>query len=137
MPASNFVEAQVLGHLFGDSTWAKPTALYLGALLATPEDDGGLVEVSATGYDRLRYDPSNTNWLLQADGSRINAAALAFAEPVNDWGTVKALGVFDADLASGGNLMTYQDLDDPKVIVGGGALLLFQPGALTWRMNDY
>ena len=63
--------------------------------------------------------------------------ALAFAEPVNDWGTVKALGVFDADLASGGNLMTYQDLDDPKVIVGGGALLLFQPGALTWRMNDY
>ena len=134
MPASDYIEARILGHIFGASTWTKPAALYIAALLATPEDDGGLVEVTASEYVRLQFDPSDTNWLLQTDGSRINAEALSFAEPVNDWGVVTAVGLFDA--ATGGNLLAYQDFDAPKEILAGGALLMFQPGALTWRMNN-
>ena len=135
MPASDYLESQILGHLFGAASWTKPGTLWIAALLATPEDDGGLVEVSAAEYARLRFDPSDENWLPQADGSRINAATLAFAEPANDWGLVKAVGLFDAE--NGGNLLPYQDLDEAKEVVAGGALLMFQPGALTWRMNNF
>lgn len=138
MPASEFLETQVLGHLFGESTWTKPAALYLAALLATPEDDGGLVEVDAVAsveYVRLQSDPSDSNWLLRADGSRINAAALSFAEPLTDWGTVKAIGLFSA--ATAGNLLAYQLLDEAKALTAGGPLLMFQPGALSWKMNNY
>lgn len=138
MPASEYLEIKVLGHLFGESTWTKPTALYLAALLATPEDVGGLVEVDAVSsveYIRLQYDPSGSNWLSQPDGSRINAAALSFAEPLTDWGTVKAIGLFDAAIV--GNLLAYQLLDEAKTLTAGGPLLMFQPGALSWKMNNY
>ncbi len=135
MPASDYLESQVLGHLFGASTWTKPTALWLAALTATPEDTGGLVEVGAAEYARLQSDPSDSNWLLQADGSRINAAALSFAEPTTDWGTVTAIALYDAE--TGGNLLAYQLLDDAKTLTAGGPLLMFQPGALGWKMNSY
>ena len=135
MPASDYMELQVLGHLFGETTWTKPTALYVAALTATPEDTGGMVEVSAAEYARLQYDPSDSNWLSQTDGSRINAAALSFAEPTTDWGTVTAVALFDAE--TGGNLMAYQLLDSAKTLTAGGPLLMFQPGALSWKMNNY
>ena len=141
MPASEYLEGQILGHLFRAATWAKPTVLWVGLLLATPEDSGGLVEVSAPEYLRIQRDPSEANWLVSASGEISNAEAIAFAEPDPeglDWSTtlnpVKALGLFDA--ATGGNLIAYTILDSAKVVTAGGPLLMFQPGALKWKMND-
>lgn len=141
MPASDYLEEQILGHLFRAATWSKPTAIWVGLLLATPEDSGGLVEVSAPEYLRIQRNPSDSNWLVSASGEISNADAIAFAEPDplgSDWSTalnpVKAVGLFDASTV--GNLWAYTLLDTPKVVTAGGPLLMFQPGALKWKMND-
>ena len=137
MPASEYLEGQILGHLFRAATWSKPTALWVGLLLATPEESGGAVEVSAPEYLRIQRDPSDSNWLVSASGEISNADAIAFAEPDaegDDWGPVKAVALFDAD--SGGNMLPYTLLDAPKLVTAGGPLLMFQPGALKWKMND-
>ncbi|MCK9172974.1 MAG: hypothetical protein RBR03_09135 [Desulfuromonas thiophila] len=134
MPAAESLETAMLGHLFGSSSWTKPATLYIAALITTPADVEGLVEVSAAEYARIQRDPSDANWLAQADNSRINAAAIEFADPLTDWGTVKAVGLFDS--ATSGNLLAWQDLDAAKAVTAGGAVLVFQPGALSWKMND-
>ncbi len=134
MPAAESLEFDVLTHQFRSGSWTKPTNLYVALLLATPEDEGGLVEVSVLEYLRQSTPPGDATWLLGADGSVSNAAAIAYAEPSVNWGLVKAVGLFDAP--TGGVLRAYQLLDDAKDVVAGGPLLLFQPGSLTWRMND-
>ena len=133
MPANNNLEAQILGHLFGASTWVKPTTLYVAALTATPADVGGFVEVAASEYSRQQLDPSDTNWLEQTDSSRINGAAITFADPLTDWGDVTAIAVF-AD-ATGGDPLAWGDLATPETVTAGGALLMIMPGQLSWKMN--
>jgi hypothetical protein len=134
MPASEYLEQKILGHIFGDTAYTRPTALHVGLLTATPADEGGMVEVAAAEYARIQRDPGDVNWIQQADGRRINATAIEFPDPLTDWGTVTAVGIFDA--ATDGNLICYTLLDAPKTVLGGGATFIFQPGANSWRMND-
>jgi hypothetical protein len=134
MPAAEAMENDVLTHQFRSGSWTKPTALWVAVLTATPEDTGGMVEVSAAEYARQQRDPSDANWPQAADNSVYNADAISYAEPVTDWGEVIAVALFDAE--TGGNLRAYQLLDTPKNVTAGGPLLQFQPGALKWRMND-
>ncbi len=134
MPANENLEAAILGHLFGSTTWSKPTALYLGALTATPADVGGFVEVAAAEHVRLQNDPSDTNWVEQTNKSRINGALLMFADPLTDWGDVSAIGLFEA--ASGGDPIAWADLPEPVTVAAGGARLMIAPGSLVWRMNS-
>lgn len=134
MPTSEALEFDVLSHQFRNTAWTKPAALYVGLLLATPDDEGGLVEVPALEYDRVARHPSDANWLLAQDGRVLNAEAITFAAPTTDWGTVKAVALFDA--AQAGILRAWQELDNPKSVVAGGPLLMFQPGGLSWRMTD-
>ena len=134
MPAAEALENDVLTMQFRTGSWTKPTAIWLALLTATPEDEGGLVEVSAVEYARLARHPSDANWLQAADGSVNNAAAVLFQEPVTDWGLVTALGIFDAE--TGGTLRAYQNLVAPKNVVADGPALIFQPGAIIWKMND-
>jgi hypothetical protein len=134
MPASEYLEQKILSHIFGDTAYTRPTVLHVGLLTATPADEGGMVEVAAAEYVRIQRDPGDVNWISQADGRRINATAIEFADPLTNWGTVVAVGIFDAP--TGGNLICYTLLDAPKTVQAGGAMLIFQPGANSWRMND-
>jgi len=134
MPAAESLEADVLKHQFQGGSWTKPTSLYVALLTATPDDSGGLVEVSATEYARVVRNPADANWPSGADGSVSNAAAILFSSPVTDWGYVTAVALFDA--ATAGNLRAYQLLDAAKNVIADGPSLIFQPGALIWKMND-
>jgi hypothetical protein len=134
MPAAEALEINVLTHQFRSGTWGKPATLYVGLLLATPEDVDGMVEVSAPEYGRIARHPADDNWLTDTDNSVANAQDILFAKPDTDWGLVIAVGLFDAE--SGGALRAYQMLDETQSVLAGGPLLMFQPGSLTWRMND-
>jgi hypothetical protein len=135
MATSEYLEQQVLGHLLRSATWTKPFAIYLALLTALPTDQGGLVEVAAADYARMAVGPDDAVWILRdPDQAHINAATLLFSEPVNDWGTLTGVALFDA--ATGGNLLVWSALAAPKVVSAGGPAVMFQPGALVFAMND-
>ncbi len=134
MPAAESLESDVLMHQFQSGSWTKPTALYVALLTATPEDDGGLAEVAAAEYARVVRGPSDDNWVSNADGSVSNVAAILFSSPTTDWGLVTAVALYDA--ATDGDLRAYQLLDASKNVIADGPALIFQPGALIWKMND-
>ena len=134
MPASDYLDQQVLGHLLRSATWTKPAGIYLGLLTALPTDEGGLVEVAAVDYGRLAVGPADALWLpRETDGAHVNAQALIWPEPENDWGTLTGTGLFDA--ATGGNLLPWAALAAPKTVLAGGPAVLFRPGDLVFTMK--
>jgi hypothetical protein len=135
MATSEYLEQQVLGHLLRSATWTKPAGIWLALLTALPTDEGGLVEVVAADYGRLAVGPDDTIWIpRETDGAHVNAGAILFPEPVNDWGTVTGVALYDAQ--TGGNLQPWAALAASKSVTAGGAAVMFQPGALVFKMND-
>lgn len=134
MPASEYLETQVLTHLLRAGAWAKPTNCYLALLTSLPTDAGGLVEVSAADYTRLLQGPSDTVWIVRSvDNAVVNAAAILWPDPENDWSTVTGAALCDAD--SAGNVLAWAALAVPKTVTAGGAAIIIQPGALAFKLR--
>lgn len=134
MPATEYLETAVLGHLLRASTWVKPTGIYLALLTALPTDEGGAVEVAAADYLRLEQGPSDTLWIVrESDGAIINAFPCVWTDPLSAWGTVK--GVMAHDAAAAGNALAWSAFPTARTVVADGPAVMAQPGALVWRLN--
>ena len=111
MSFTNFLETEILDHVFGGNAYTAPSNLYLGLYTATPSDTGGGTELSGSGYARLAMAMSVSGNLAT------NSAAEEFATATGRWGTVTHVGVFDA--ATSGNLMAYGTLSASKAVATG------------------
>ena len=111
MSFTNFLETEILDHVFGGNAYTAPSNLYLGLYTATPSDTGGGTELSGSGYARLAMAMSVSGNLAT------NSAAEEFATATGSWGTVTHVGVFDA--ATSGNLMAYGTLSASKAVATG------------------
>lgn len=137
--ASDYLENQLIDHLFRGATFAKPTTIYFALYTAAPSDSGGGTEVSGGSYARVAITPSNTNFNATqggtsgassgASGNTTNAVAITFPAPTASWGTVTHYGVFDA--SSGGNLLIWGALNTSKTINNGDAAPSFSAGNLS------
>jgi hypothetical protein len=127
MSATKKGEVIALTALFG-------TTRYLGAFTTSISDLGAGTEVSATGYARATCPAMTiTESEVEEDPSdATNADQVAWAEGEASWGSVTHVGVFAA--ASGGDMIAYAELDDPKTI-GVGDVLRFLAGELTFTAN--
>jgi len=111
MSFTNFLETEILDHVFGGNAYTAPSNLYLGLYTAAPSDTGGGTELSGSGYARLAMAMSVSGNLAT------NSAAEEFATATGSWGTVSHVGVFDA--ATSGNLMAYGTLSASKTVATG------------------
>lgn len=114
---SNYAEAKALDIFFRGTAWStKPSTLYFALLTSEPSDTGGGTEVSGTGYARVAVVCNTTNWSkVTVHGAALtNAATVAFAKARAAWGTVTHVAAYDA--ASGGNLILWKALEEPKTI---------------------
>jgi hypothetical protein len=111
MSFTNFLETEILDHVFGGNAYTAPSNVYLGLYTATPSDTGGGTELSGSGYARLAMAMSVSGNLAT------NSAAEEFATATGSWGTVTHVGVFDA--ATSGNLMAYGTLSASKAVATG------------------
>ena len=137
--ASDYLENQLVDHLFRGATFAKPTTIYFALYTAAPSDSGGGTEVSGGSYARVAITPSNTNFNATqggtsgassgTSGNTTNAVAITFPAPTASWGTVTHYGVFDA--SSGGNLLIWGALNTSKTINNGDAAPSFSAGNLS------
>ena len=113
MSFSNFLETEILDHVFGAAAYTAPTTHYLALFTATPGETGGGTEVTtvSTAYARQSVAFTTTG------NTTSNTAAVEYPTATANFGTVTSVGVFDA--STGGNLMAYATLSSSKTIDTG------------------
>jgi len=121
---SDYLEDKVLDHVFGGNAYTAPSTLYVALYTVAPTDTGGGTEVSGGSYARQSgaFSVSGTNPTTAS-----NTAAIEYPTATADYGTVVAVGIFDA--SSSGNLLAYANLTTSKV-VSTGDVFRFNTGDL-------
>ena len=114
---SNFLELELLDHVFGAAAYTAPVTLYVALFTVAPSDSGGGTEVAGGSYARAPVTNNATNFPAAAAGAKSNGTAITFVTATANWGTVVAFGIFDA--ASAGNLLAWADLTVNKPINNG------------------
>lgn len=110
---SDYLEDKLLKHAFTNTSYTPAATMYVGLYTAAPTDAGGGTQVSGGSYARtsVTFTVSGTSTLCT------NSAAVEFAAATASWGTIVAVGVFDASTA--GNLLAWADLTVNKTIDTG------------------
>ena len=111
MSFTNFLETEILDHVFAGSAYTAPGTLYLALYTAAPGETGGGTEVSGGAYARQSVSFTTTG------NTTSNSAAVEYPTATASFGTVTHVGVFDA--STGGNLMAYAALSSSKTIDTG------------------
>jgi len=126
---SDYLEDEVLDHVFGGATYTPPATLYAQAYTATPSDSGGGTQITTNGHARVAITNNLTNFPAASGGAKSNGTAITWgAASGGSWGDVAAVGFFDA--SSGGNLIGWSDVPAAKTIDDGDVLFI-PVGALT------
>jgi hypothetical protein len=134
--ATDYLENQLIDHLFRATIFPKPSWFSVGLFTAAPSEAGGVTEPAAGSYARVIYPVGNNDWLATQGGTGTSsgtggltrtAAAITFPAPTADWGTVTHLGVFD----HGGNLLLQGPLAVPRTIRAGDPAPVIVAGDLT------
>jgi len=102
---TNYLEDKIMNHVFGSTTFTKPTNYYVGLLTATPSDSAAGTEVSGGSYARQVCAFTITG---TGTAQATNTSAITFPTATADWGIVGWIGIYDA--VSTGNLVAFQNL---------------------------
>jgi len=113
MSFSNFLETEILDHVFAGAAYTAPTTHYLALFTAAPGETGGGTEVTTVGTAYARETVAFTT----TGNTTSNTAAVEYETATAAFGTVTHVGVFDALTA--GNLMAYAALSSSKAIDSG------------------
>ena len=114
MSFTNYLETEILDHVFGGNAYTAPATLYVGLYTAAPGEAGGGTELSGSGYAR------QTTAFTVSGSTASNSANIEFPAATGNWGTVTHAGIFDA--STGGNLIAYATLTSSKVVETGDIL---------------
>jgi hypothetical protein len=115
---SDFLENELLDHVFGDASYTAPGTLYVGLSSTDPLDDGsGITEPVGGSYARVAKTNNLTNWPAASGGAKSNGTAITFATATASWGTVGYF--FISDALTGGNMLGHAALTTSKTIDSG------------------
>ena len=124
---SDFLENEILDHIFNGSAYSSPSK-YVALFTAAPSDAGGGTEVSGTGYARKLHSA----WAAASSGQTSNTGAITFAAAEASWGTVTHFGIFDA--LTNGNLLAWGAVGTQKAVTSGD-VVSFADGTLTISLD--
>ena len=114
---SDFLELEVLDHVFGNAAYTAPATVYIALYTVAPTDAGGGTEVTGGSYARVAVTNNATNFPAAAAGAKSNGTVITFTTATASWGTVVAFGIFDA--LTLGNLLAWADLTTNKTVDNG------------------
>jgi len=108
---SDYLENAVLDYVFRNTGTPTSSTVHLALYTVTPSDTGGGTEVSGNGYARqtVAFDAAS-------GGAITNTAAESFTASGGAFGTVVAVGIFDA--ATSGNLLAWDGITSATVADG-------------------
>ena len=119
MSLSNYLELELLDHVFGCGTldYPGPANIYAALFTTDPTDAGTGTEVSSATHTWYARVAANS-WNTASERSISNSAAINFAQITGSLGvTVTHVGFYDA--STGGNLLVYAELDEQQYFVPG------------------
>lgn len=128
---SRATRQDVLDHLLGTATWTSPTNIYVALYTVAPTATGGGTEVSGGGYARVLHNSWNAATAAEPSVAT-NNGIITYAEATADWGTIVAVGLFDA--ITGGNFLGYDDFTGKLIETGDTAR--YQDGELSITLNE-
>lgn len=113
---SDYLEDKLLKHVFTNTAYTSPTTIYVALFTVAPSDTGGGTECTGGAYTResAAFTVSGTSTLAT------NSAAIEYDAATNSWGTIVAVGLFDA--STSGNMLAWADLTTSKSIDTGDIL---------------
>jgi hypothetical protein len=125
---SDYLANKLIDYWLRGQAYAWPATTYEALFTAAPSNAGGGTEVAGGSYARVGVASDTTHWSgTQAAGSTgassgssgetSNNLAIVFPAPTANWGTLQALGYFDASGA--GNLLGWGLFDAPRSIQSG------------------
>jgi hypothetical protein len=137
---TDFLENELIDHLFRGGAYTAPTTLHFGLFTAAPSDAGGGTEVTGGSYARVSVTPNSTNFRNTQNsgtgastgttGTTGNLTVITFPAPTANWGVVTHFGIFDA--ATSGNLLVHGALTVSKTVNNGDAAPSFAVGDFTF-----
>ena len=113
MSFSNFLETEILDHVFGAAAYTAPGTMYLALFTSNPDEDASGTEVSTSGTAYARQTVAFT----VSGNTASNTGAVEYPTATATFGTVSHVGVMDA--STSGNLMAYAALTSSKTIATG------------------
>jgi len=111
MSFSNYLETELLDHVFANNAYTSPTTVYVGLFTAAPSEAGGGTEVSGGSYAR------QSGSFSVSGNTATTSAAIEYPTATASWGTITSIGIYDASTA--GNLLAYANLSSSKTIASG------------------
>lgn len=119
MSFTDFLENELLDHVFAAAAFTAPVTTFIGLSTTTPADDGTNITEPPGGAAYARVSKTNnlTNWPAAVGGLKENGTTIDFATATGAWGTVTHF--FIADALSGGNILASGVLTTPKTIDSG------------------
>jgi len=113
MSFSNYLETELLDHVFANNAYTSPTTVYVSLHTANPDEDGSGTEVSTSGTAYVRQSGSFT----VSGNTATTDAAIEYPTATAGYGTVTHIGIWDAE--SSGNMLAYAALTSSKTIASG------------------
>jgi len=111
MSFSNYLETELLDHVFANNAYTSPSAVYVSLHTANPDEDASGAEVSGGGYVR------QAGSFTVSGNTATTSAAIEYPTATADYGTVTHVGIWDAE--SAGNMLAYAALTASKTITSG------------------
>ena len=111
MSFSNYLETELLDHVFANNAYTSPTTVYVSLHTANPNEDASGTEVSGGGY--VRQSGSFT----VSGNTATTSAAIEYPTATASYGTVSHVAIWDA--SSAGNMLAYASLTASKAIDTG------------------
>lgn len=110
---SNFLETELLDHVFANNAYTSPAAVYVSLHTANPDEDASGAEVTTSGTNYVRQTGSFT----VSGNTATTDAAIEYPTATASYGTVTHIGIWDAE--SAGNMLAYAALTTSKTIASG------------------
>ncbi|MDB6061556.1 MAG: hypothetical protein JWM78_1659 [Verrucomicrobiaceae bacterium] len=142
---SDYLENKLVDALLRAQTYTMPTTTYVALATTTGSDAACGTEVTGGSYARVAITSSLANWAgtqsasstaasSGTSGTTSNNAAVTFATPTANWGTVTEFCVYDA--STSGNLLFRAALTSSKTVNNGDAAPSFAISALTFQIDN-
>jgi hypothetical protein len=130
MPATNFLQNELIDHGFtGKTAYTKPT-VYVGLSSTTPTSTGTNVTEPSTG-SYARVATSGATWSASSAGATSNSAAISFPTATADWASAANMTyAVGYDASTAGNCLWYAALGTAKNVLNGDTASI-AIGALT------
>lgn len=116
---TNYFAGKLRDLYFRGVAYSGPSTLYVALFTVAPGPAGGGTEVAGGSYARVGIAVSTSAWTAGAAGATANNAAVTFATPSADWGTVTHYALFDA--STGGNMLVWAALSASRPVYSGDA----------------